>query len=407
MISRLSLTVLAAGLCVLPMAGHAADPDPADWPAVLAEAKGQTVYFNAWGGAEDINGYIAWAGGELQSRYGVTLNHVKLADTADAVSRVLAEKATGRMEGGAVDLIWINGENFASMKQQGLLLPNAWADQLPNYAFADIEGKAVLSYDFTVPVEGLESPWGTAQLSFYYDSAEIDNPPTSLAALADWIAENPGRFTYAAPPNFIGTTFIKQLAFGLLEDPEVMRQPVDPAKFEAQTAPLWAWLDKAHPDMWRSGRVFAADITQLQTLLADSEISIAMTFNPGGASSAIRQGILPETVRSFVLDYGSMGNAHFLAIPFNANAKAGAMVAANFLLSPEAQAKKADETVWGDPTVLAYDKLDATGKALFDNLQKGPATLGAAELGATINEPDSSWAEMLEAEWARRYSTGG
>jgi len=407
MISRLSLNLLGACLALFPATGFAADPDPADWPSVLAAAKGQTVYFNAWGGGEDINGYIAWAGAELQSRYGVTLNHVKLADTADAVSRVLAEKAAGRMEGGAVDLIWINGENFASMKQQGLLLANAWADTLPNYALADTENKAVLSYDFTVPVEGLESPWGTAQLSFYYDSAEIDNPPANLSALADWIAANPGRFTYAAPPNFIGTTFLKQLAFGLLEDPEVMRQPVDPATFDAQTAPLWAWLDKAHPDMWRSGRVFAADVTQLQTLLADSEISIAMTFNPGGASSAIRQGILPETVRSFVLDYGSIGNAHFLAIPFNANAKAGAMVAANFMLSPEAQAKKADETVWGDPTVLAYDKLDATGKALFDNLQKGPATLGAAELGRAINEPDSSWAEMLEAEWARRYGAGG
>jgi ABC-type uncharacterized transport system YnjBCD substrate-binding protein len=43
---------------------------------------------------------------------------VKLDDTANAVAKVLAEKAAGKNEGGSVDLIWINGENFASMKRQ-------------------------------------------------------------------------------------------------------------------------------------------------------------------------------------------------------------------------------------------------------------------------------------------------
>lgn len=407
MISRRILILLAASMSLVPVSGFAADPDPANWQAVLDEAKDQTVYWNAWGGAENINDYIAWVGSEVSARYGVTLTHVKLSDTADAVSRVLAEKAAMRDAGGAIDLVWINGENFASMKREGLLLENAWSDKLPNYALADTEGKAVLSYDFTVPVDGLESPWGTAQLTFYYDSAEIATPPNNLEALAEWIEANPGRFTYAAPPNFIAATFLKQLAFGLLEDPSIMRQPVDPATFDAESAPVWAWLDRIHPHTWRSGRAFATDTTHLKTLMADSETSIAMTFNPGEASSAINEDLLPDTVRSFVLDYGSIGNAHFVTIPFNANAKAGAMVIADFLLSPEAQARKADENIWGDPTVLAYEKLDADGKAFFDALDAGPATLGAADLGKSINEPDASWTKMLEAEWMRRYGAGG
>ena len=39
----------------------------ANWDAVLAEAKGETVYWNAWGGAENINAYIEWAGAESRS----------------------------------------------------------------------------------------------------------------------------------------------------------------------------------------------------------------------------------------------------------------------------------------------------------------------------------------------------
>ena len=292
------------------------------------------------------------------------------------------------------------------MKTNGLLLSEAWADKLPNYKYADTEGKATLLTDFTTPVCGLESPWGTAQLSFCYDSAEVAGPPTDLDALKAWIHAHPGRFTYAAPPNFIGTTFLKQLAYGLLEDPAILHQPADPASFDKVTAPIWSWLDDVRPDLWRSGRVFAADTTQLKMLLADREIDIAMTFNPGEASSAIHDGLLPASTRSFVLDYGTIGNAHFLAIPYNASAKAGAMVVANFMLSAEAQAKKADEAVWGDPTVLAYDKLDADDKALFDALKNGPATLGADALGKALNEPDPSWTDMLETEWKKRYIGG-
>ena len=93
-----------------------------------------------------------------------------------------------------------------------------------------------------------------------------------------------------------------------------------------------------------------------------------MPFNSGEASSAIKAQELPNSVRSFVLDYGSMGNSHFVTIPYNANAKAGAMVVANFLLSAKAQARKADENVWGDPSVLNMNALNEEQKALFDAL---------------------------------------
>ncbi len=411
---RFSFTknILITCFAFLPISGFAQSdisqmPDPKNWDMVLNEAKGQSVYFNAWGGAPNINSYIAWVSDEVFAQYGIRLEHVKLSNTADAVNRVLAEKKAKRNQGGAIDLVWINGENFASMKNQNLLLEKGWSYDLPNYSLADIEGKKVLSYDFSEPVDGLESPWGTAQFSFYYDSAELSEVPTNLDGLAKWIKENPSRFTYADASNFIGNTFLKQLALGLIDDKSVFSKPVEEANFDKLTAPLWAWLDDIHPYLWRKGKIFARDTTHLKTLLSDNEISIAMTFNLGEASSAIKEGILPKTTRSFVLDYGSIGNAHFVTIPFNANAKAGAMVVANFMLSPIAQAKKLDENIWGDPSVLAYEKLSESDKVLFDDLTQGAATLGAEELGKLINEPDASWSEAFKKEWLKRYGAGG
>jgi len=286
------------------------------------------------------------------------------------------------------------------------LLGGNWAEKLPAYAGVDVAGKPVLTSDFNVPVDGQESPWGLAQLTFYYDSAALDQPPETLGALASWIKANPGRFTYAAPPDFIGTTFLKQVLYATIDDPAVLANDVAEVDFSARTAGLWQFLEDIRPDLWRSGRIFAANTTQLRTLLGDGEIDIAMTFNPGEASSAITSGQLPESVRSFVLDYGSMGNAHFVTIPANASAKEGAMVVANFLLSPLAQARKARESVWGDPTVLDVGALTGADKALFDALERGPATLSPIELGPALTEPHSSWTAALEAEWARRFSGG-
>ena len=142
----------------------------------------------------------------------------------------------------------------------------------------------------------------------------------------------------------------------------------------------------------------------MRQALDDGEIDIAFNFNPGEASSAIAQGLLPGTVRSYVFDRGSIANTHFLAIPFDANSKAGAMIVANFLMSPEAQAHKQDPAVWGDPTVLDVAALDPAARKLFADLPQGVATLPPEKLGRTLPEPDPSWMTRLTDEWRQRYA---
>lgn len=172
------LTILAA--LIAPMAA-VANPNPSDWDAVLADAKGETVYWNAWGGSTTTNDFLAWVGERVSQQYGVTLEHVKLTDTADAVTRVLSEKQAGENDDGAVDMIWINGANFAAMKDADLLF-GPYAEQLPNWALVDTNSKAVQT-DFTVPVEGYESPWAMAQVVFVHDTADMPEKLGSMQAL--------------------------------------------------------------------------------------------------------------------------------------------------------------------------------------------------------------------------------
>ncbi|MFQ6777011.1 ABC transporter substrate-binding protein [Cereibacter sphaeroides] len=395
--------IMGAALACLAALTPAAEAETG-WDAVLAEAKGQTVYWHAWGGDPKINAFIAWVGEQARARHGVTLEQVKLADTTEAVARVLAEKQAGRTEGGAVDLIWINGENFAAMKAQGLL-SEPFAESLPNWTHVDVAGKPAVVTDFTEPTGGLESPWAMAQLVFEHDSATLPAPPQTLAQLLAWIEVNPGRFTFPQPPDYLGTTFLKQVLYDVIEDPGLLQKPVDPATYETVTAPLWTWLDRAEPYLWREGRAYPANEPALGQLFADGEIAISFAFNPGRASAAIAAGELPGTVRTFTLEGGTIGNASFVAIPFNAAHAAGAKVIANLLLDPEVQARAQDPAVLGFQTVLDVEALPEPDRARFAALDLGPATLAPDELGPALLEPHASWMERIAEDWVRRYGT--
>lgn len=403
------LTLLVGMALLAPVGGAAAQDaaDPAlrdaadpDWQATLAEARGQTVYFNAWGGSDRINRYLEWAAAELADRYGIALVHVRVTDIAEVVARLQAEAVAGRTVDGSVDLLWVNGENFATLKDSDLLGP-PFAESLPNWAYVDPAEKPTVTVDFGVPTDGLESPWGMAQLVFFHDSAWTD-PPADMAGLLAWAAANPGRFTYPQPPDFHGTTFLKQVLATQVADPARLAEPVG-ADFDRVAAPVWDYLDRLTPHLWRQGRGYPANGPALMRLLGDGEIAIGFAFNPAEASAGILNGELPDTIRPFLPAEGTLGNTHFLAIPATAQARAAALVTANFLLSPEAQLRKEDPAVWGDPTVLSMDRLPDRWREAFSALDRGPATPGPADLSRTLPEPHPSWTAALEAAWTERF----
>ncbi len=362
---------------------HAND---ASWQQTLLAARGQTVYFNAWGGSPEINAYLVWARQEIARQYQVELVQVKVDDIAQSVSQLLAAKQAGKTSNGPIDLLWVNGENFKALKEQGLL-GAPFTRELPNMALVD--GTLPVSKDFTVPVEGLEAPWGIGQLNLMVNGEEVSPLPTSAAALLAWTKAHPGRFTYPKPPQFHGSSFLKQILLELTPDPAPLYREATESDFAKVTAPLWAWLDQLHPALWRKGRLFPTGAAETRQLLDDGELAMAISFNPQEAQSAVQNGTLPPSVMAVAMAKGALTNSHFLAIPFNANARAGAKVVANFLLSPAAQARKSDPAFWGDPSVLRQEAL--------------PGQTRPALRFKGVAEPHPSWQTRLEAAWAERY----
>jgi putative thiamine transport system substrate-binding protein len=397
-----ALSALTGFGAVVPLRAQPVPP----WNEVLDKARGQTVYWNAWAGDEKTNAFIAWAGEQLEARHGVGVQHVRLKDTAEAVTRVVAEKSAGRDRDGTVDLIWINGPNFLAMKRQNLLYGPVTA-ALPNFGVVDVTNKRSNVIDFTTPVDGMAVPWRMAQIVFIYDSARITNPaevPRSAAAMLAWSQKHPGRLTHPAVSNFLGTTFLKQALQELASDPAVLQKPATDADFARVTAPLWAWYDALRPTLWRKGQQFPENGAAQRQLLNDGEIDITISFNPAEAAVAVGSGQLPKTVRTYAFSKGTIGNTSFVAIPYNAKHKEGALVLANFLIEPATQARAQDIKNMGNLNVLDASKLKPEQRALFAALTDSEALPTAAELGAPLLEPHASWMSGISAEWQKRYT---
>jgi putative thiamine transport system substrate-binding protein len=386
---------------------HSDNEQDVRWQQIQRHGQGQSVYFHAWGGDAQINAYIQWVAKQVKTQYAINLVHVKLSDTSEAVSRVLAEKSANNDRQGSVDLIWINGANFATMSEHSLLLKQ-WANKLPNFKYTDPDNNPSVNFDFGIATNGMESPWGQASLTFYYDSATISRPPTTLNELLKWSQAHPGQFSYPKPPDFLGMSFLKY-ALSILHKnssekiKSQLNQVANTENTERVLKPLWRFLDQLHPTLWRNGKHFMQSSAQMRRLVDDTELSLGFTFSAPEVPAAVDRYDLPRSIRSFAMRDGSLSNTHFVAIPYNASHDHGAQLVANFLLSPLAQSHKQDADVWGDKTVIIQSTLSATQRALFQNQYSHPSALPFNAIVRTLNEPHPSWVNAIQAGWEMRY----
>jgi len=400
-----------------PLKGNAVD-----WQQVELEGEGKPVYFHAWGGDPQINRYIQWLATEVNAQYNIDLHHVKLTDTSEAVSRVLAEKAANNLTQGQVDLVWINGENFASMSKYDLLI-KGWANQLPNFALTNPKENPAMTRDFGLPTQGMEAPWGQASLAFFYapqNERNSQNPsttsyrndiaqaPKTIQQLLVWAKQNPGRFSYPKPPDFLSLSFLKYALITLnsKQPNKIQAKLYQTASLqsEAELLPqLWQFLDELHPVLWRKGRYFVASGVAMQKLMSDGETHLGFSFSIAQIPSAVDTYRLPKNTRSYVMQDGSLSNIHFIAIPFNAANRNAAKLVANAMLSVVAQAKKQQSQVWGDSTVIDIGMLPSEQRSLFNTNQQHPSALPVGTKIKAISELHPSWSKVLTREWLKRY----
>jgi putative spermidine/putrescine transport system substrate-binding protein len=369
------------------------------WEQIVEEARGRELYWYMWGGSDLINKFVnGYVAQRLEKEYGINLETVPVTDATTFVNKVLGERQAGRDSGGSVDVMWINGENFRTMREAKLLF-GPYSDRLPNMQYVDSTDSSIAN-DFGYPVDGFESPYGSAQVVMAYDSAKVQQPPRTIDALLEWIRANPGKFTYPAIPDFTGSVFVRHLFYHVAGGYEELLGPFDQELFDTVAPKLWKLLNDLEPYLWREGNTYPETHTKLQDLLANGEVYFDVSYNPNEAASLISQGRYPQSVRTFVFDSGTIGNTHYVAISYNSSSKAAAMVLANLLLDPAAQYEKSRPEVWGDQTVLNVGDLPPEWREKFVKLPRPPSVLPPGLLSShKIPELQATWLEAIEKGW--------
>ena len=372
------------------------DLSAASWDEIVAAAKGTTVTFYGWGGDENRNNWLnTTVANYVKENYDITLEVVGM-NIDEILTKLSGEKQAGAKKG-SIDMIWINGENFYSAKDNGLLW-GPFTDKLPNMEnYIDMNDPETLN-DFCMPIEGYEAPYAKAQMVMYADTAVTPDLPASAEELLDFCKANPGKVTYPALPDFTGSAFVRNLIYEICGWEQFQTMEADYDTVKAAIAPALDYLRQLNPYLWNEGRTFPDSSTTVDAMFADGELVMNMSYSPFSVTTGIAQGTYTETTQTFVFDKGTIGNTNYMAIGFNSPNKAGAMVVIDAIISGDIQLTQYAQL--RELPVVATEKLSADEKAAFDAVDLGKGVLSQADLLAhRLPEMPAKLVPVIEEIW--------
>jgi putative spermidine/putrescine transport system substrate-binding protein len=210
-----------------------------------------------FGGDDELNGYVnGYVKTEL-AELDITLNQVKINDTAEAVNKVLGEISAGKTDGGSVDLIWINGENFATLKQADAV-ECGYVEDLPSTEERRPH-QAGHRHRLRPAHRGLRGAVAAGhQLAGLRLHRAHRGRREERRVAVRLVAGEPGRFTYPAPPDFTGSMAVRTFFFDAAGGADQFLGDFDEAKYDAAAPKLWERLNAVEPSLWRGGSTYPA-----------------------------------------------------------------------------------------------------------------------------------------------------
>jgi putative thiamine transport system substrate-binding protein len=346
------------------------------WSDIEKKARGQSIDFSYWGESKNRQNYIDWVTQSVEQRYGV---HIR-KHPRGAINR--NETLTDVFE-------VVDGGDFKRLKEQKVLLR---VDHLlPNWIYLDTS--LPIRLDHGEEVQGLEVPFEMPQLSFirHFKSPEPSKDVHDFLRMA---VESQGKITYPDGRYRSGLMFIKQALYELMPNPGMMQHPVNPQIFDGETKTLWDFLDRLHPYLWKQGKEFPKNNQAMQDLYEKGEFVLSMTNNPAKVGAFFHQG--RKNVASNAYGHKAMvTNFSRVAIYAHSMSKEAALVLANFLISPQAQAKRADLAYGGMPSVLDPKTVPQVFQQSIASSRQG--------MSRGIPEAKPRWDNPLTKIWASHY----
>lgn len=363
---------------------------------LVEEAKGSNVHFYMWGGDDKLNTWLeTYFATRLKEKYDINFSIVPMG-IEDILSQLGSEISAGKQDGD-IDMIWINGENFRTARENDFLY-GEFTQELPNFMkYIDSSDKEV-NFDFAYPVEGYEAPYGKAQMIMYNDSAITPEIFTSTDELMEFVKKYKGKVTYPALPDFTGSAFVRNIIYDIVGYEQFSTMPADKELIKKEIEPALEYLRELNKYLWNEGKTFPESEPSMKNMFIDGELVMGMNYSAFMVASNIEDGTFTDTTRSFQFDKGTIGNTNYIAIAKNSANKSGAKVAINEMLDPEVQANRYShlKTI----PVVSYDKLEKEQREEFEKVNIGKGVIASDELlSKRLPEMPAALVPIIEEIW--------
>ena len=393
------------------------------WADVVARARKEgKLNFYHWGGSDDLNVWIDSVARPEAGKEGVTLQPRRIAGTKEAVDLVIAEARAGRGLGrGSVDVVWLNGENFFTLKQQGLLF-GPFAKLLPNaknFEWDEADPRAQLNLrDFGVDTELTEMPWSGQQYVCAVNRALMrkEDTPSTYPELKSYLEKNPGKFTYVKPPHFVGNTFVQAALYAFNPDGsggqpfQKSRDALGAVEIARLIKPGMEFLKGLEPLLLGGapGKLaqHPASAQAAQALFRNREIHMTCSFGLYAVATQRANGNYPDTAEEIIFPKGNMiKNKNYLAIPSNAPNPAAALVLVNYMSSVDSQISKL--SLLGNPPGIDIWRLPPADARRLQEVEPPHFGVTAASLDANIApDTNASLVDVIKGVWLEYIERG-
>ncbi len=409
---RFACALLPALLCSALAFGQAAERKallsnfPEDrWDAIvqLAQKEGEVRWW-MHNGDRNTNIWVdEFATRRLYELYGIRLRRVGVDHPSVFMKKMQADMK-GKVTEGGIDLVWINGENFRNARKNNLLW-GPFAQHLPNFTRYSDPAAPDIAFDFGYPTQGFETVYSRAQLVLYYDTVRVKSPPTNLVQLVRWVREHPGRFTYPDVEDYTGSGFVRNVFYHTNSSggyQAFVGKELDEEMVSRTASTTWAYLNGLKPYLWQQGQRYPKNEQELDDLFQRGEVDFTLSYSPLKGANMVKVKAWPPTVRGFVLAEGTLRNANFVAIPFNAKNKAAAMVLANMIMSPEFQ------ILSGTMMGIEFSKLSEKQQDVYRGRVGGNEAAIPPELldRHALPELPEDYVRAIEALWRKNVAGG-
>ncbi len=194
-------------------------------------------------------------------------------------------------------------------------------------------------------------PYRASSVLLAYNPDKVAQPPATLDELLTWIKAHPGRFTYNSPKSGgSGQAFVVSVLDR--STPAADREAMTTGyhqDLEKDWAPGWKTLAGLNPYVYQKG-VYPNGNNQVLQLLSSGQIDMAPVWSDQFISGQAA-GTIPAAIKARQLSNPPFtGGAAYVGVPKASKHQDLAFQLANFMLTPDEQAKIADK-IAGYPAI--------------------------------------------------------